>query len=411
MCRQILCLMGLALCLTVVPTAMAAEAEPDLQKLQGFWKVETFGLAQEDPNDPPALPAMDLRAALDIVKIEGNRVVSPWLEFVGGEIGFELDPMQSPKAIEIRMRPTGQEKRLDTTSVAYSLEKDRLSIYSLAAPEQAYLVLTRLAAASHRARLQGFWRLKSCRFQGKDVDPAELTGATRGGGTSGILIITGSWLILSPVYNDLQSDPKDIAGKFRLYPEEQPNGIRVELLDPEDPMPEWAGIYTLEDKTLTICGLNPFDPPKQEPARPRQMVVEKGDGQVLFSFQRMDSEFFRVRWRGHREAESQGQLKWIRKTHRANRSSRANELKKLIESYPNTKATEEAKRLLGPDADLGKEPREWTIDDDRKVNATFAGAAGQKVRLRTPDGQLIETTKEHLSEADRKWLENLRRAR
>ena len=408
MCRPILCLIGLALCLTVVAAAVAAEAETDLQKLQGFWKVESFEPAQKEPDDPMAPPTMDLRAVLEIVKIEGNRIVSPWFELTGREIDFRLDPMQSPKAVEIGMRFSMAEMLRESVSATYSLEKDRLSILRADASGQAGLELTRLAADSHEAKLQGSWSLETCRFQGEDVTPAELTGADRRGGTPGIMIITGSWLILLPVSLDMRSDPKNVAGKFRLSPREEPNAVHVELLDPKTPMREWACIYALEDKTLKICGPNPFDRPKQAPARPRQMVAEEGDGQVLFTFHRFP---IGARSNVDQAAKAQRRLQWIQRMHVRAPISRRKELNKLIRDYPGTQAAKDAKRLLGPDGYPWKRPREWTINQHRKVTAAFAGAAGSKVRLRTPDGQLIETTKEHLSEADRKWLNDLRRAR
>ncbi len=237
-------------------------------------------------------------------------------------------------------------------------------------------------------------------------------GTTGQEGDSPMLFVTGRFLGLFPSGAVPLGNPKGLNGKFRLNPEEEPQEIRVAGTQTAGATTEWLGIYALEGDTLRICGPNPFDPPKDAPPRPRQMVAEEGDGQVLFTFRRAGPEEvpkLSEMPHPHREADAQYRLQWIRKTYSGHRVARANALKKLIRDYPGTKAAKEAERLLGPDADRWKEPREWTIDESQKLQATFAGAIGGEVRLRTTDGQLIKTTMERLSEADREWIESLRR--
>jgi uncharacterized protein (TIGR03067 family) len=406
--------MRLALCLLAVPAAKGAEAETDLQRLEGFWKIESIERSHEEPDDRSARQFEDFCTAFAVVRVEGNRIVSPWLELVGGEVGLRPDPLKSPKEMEIEVHVPAFEK-WETVSGTYSLEDDRVSVRCTAGSEQFLLILKRLAADSHEARLQGFWKLVSLRFRGSEVDVKSLIAATDKEGGSPMLMVIGKFLGLFPSGAAPIGNPKGLNGKFRLGPEKEPKEIRVTGTQPEDSPPQWLGIYALEGDTLRICGPDPFDPPKDDPPRPPQMAAEEGDGQVLFTFQRMGPEevpkLNGLSQNPYREADAQNRLNWIRKTYSGHRVSRAKALKRLIRDFPGTKAAKEAERLLGPDADDWKSPREWTIDGEEKVQAAFAGAIGQEVRLRTPDGRLIKTTIDRLSDADREWLERLRRAR
>jgi uncharacterized protein (TIGR03067 family) len=249
-------LMTLALLLLILSVGKGADGPTDLEKLQGRWEIVSVDTGT-DPSDPLAAAGDGVRALLGTVMVQGQTVLSPWLDMKARQLHFTVDPHKCPREIDLFVIPADPTVKGSVLRGIYSLEENVFR-FCVAHPDQP-----RPRDFAPRANRQGLVSLERPHI---DPDEAILQGlweldlATEVPNLLKIVRVEDNqirWPVLD--YHrvfclDSSTGIRAPRLYFRVNSSKLPREIDILVAGDSEEEPSLArGIYSLEEHTLKLC--------------------------------------------------------------------------------------------------------------------------------------------------------------